>query len=91
MRINTAQDEHCSEPITFEEVMTSPEERWIEAMNKEMASIKANDVYDLVKLPKKKINADGSERYKARLVVQGFSQRAGQDYDETLCPVSSSI
>ena len=52
-RINTAQEEHCSEPITFEEVMTSPEkERWIEAMNKEMASIKANDVYDLVELPK---------------------------------------
>ena len=69
-------------------------------MNKEMASIKANDVYDLVELPKdrkevgsksvykRKINADGSvERYKARLVAQGFSQRAGQDYDETFCPV----
>ena len=101
VRINTAQEEHYSEPITFEEVMTSPEkERWIEAMNKEMASIKANDVYDLVELPKdrkavgskwvykQKINADGSvERYKARLVAQGFSQRAGQDYDETFCPV----
>ena len=64
----------------------------MEAMNKEMVSLKTNDVYDLVELPKdrkavgskwvykRKIKADGSvERYKARLVAQGFSQRAGQD------------
>ena len=54
-------------------------------MNKEIESLKANKVYDLVELPhnrktvgckwvfKRKTNADGSiERYKARLVAQGF-------------------
>ena len=59
-----------------------------------------NDVWELVPLPvgKKavgnkwvfevKSGADGSaERYKARLVAQGFTQKYGTDYDETVCPV----
>ena len=69
-------------------------------MEKEMTSLKTNDVYDLVELPKgrkpvgskwvykRKLRADGSvERFQSRLVAQGFSQKAGQDYDETFSPV----
>ena len=69
-------------------------------MEKEIDSLKTNEVYDLVELLKDrkavgskwvykcKINADGSVgRYKARLVAQGYSQRPGQDYDKTFCPV----
>lgn len=65
-----------------------------------MSSVQENDVWELVDLPedrkpvgskwvfKAKTNADGHiERYKARLVAQGFSQKFGTDYDETFSPV----
>ena len=67
-----------------------------------MQSFKENNVWDLVELLKGrkaigskwvykvKTGADGLiECYKARLVAQGFSQKYGDDYDETYCLVVS--
>ena len=66
-------------------------------MDTEMTSLRENHVWDLVNLPvgkktigskwvyKVKTGADGSvQRYKARLVAQGFTQQYGTDFDETL-------
>ena len=74
--------------------------RWKYAMEAEMRSLQNNDVWELVELPndckpvgskwvfKVKTNEDGDvERYKARLVAQGFTQVKGTDYDENFCPV----
>lgn len=93
---------HDGEPRSFKEAMKQePKERqkWWEAALSEIQSLVENGTFELVELPrgakaigsrwvfKVKRNADGSiERYKARLVAQGFSQRPGSDYHETFAP-----
>ena len=90
-----------TEPASAREaLMGSDKEHWMSAMQQEIDSIHDNDVYDLVELPegrkalnsrwvfKEKMTSDGSiDRYKARFVAQGCSQKFGVDYDETFCPV----
>ena len=97
----TMASEDIVEPTTVSEALHSPHsEQWREAMQQEIDSLQEHDVYELTELPrgrravgckwvfKIKHNADGSiERYKARLVAQGYSQRYGVDYDETFSPV----
>ena len=87
-----------NEPTTFDEATSCPEKaKWTEAMNKEMQSLKDNDVWELTTLPSGKKTVGSKwvypgkeakiERYKARLVAQGYNQKYGSDYDETFCPV----
>ena len=90
-----------TEPLTLEEALScSEKENPREAMQTEFKSLCVNKVWDLVPPPKdrKVINSKWVfkcklgetglvERYKARLVAQGYSQRPGIDYEETLSPV----
>ena len=90
-----------NEVSSYKEAINSSEkDDWIKAMGKEMESMKTNKVWNLVNLPndkksvgckwvyKKKLNEYGEiEKYKARLVAQGYSLKQGEDYDETFAPV----
>ena len=90
-------------PSTYQQAIGSEEsDEWIEAMKKEINSMKENMTWDLVPAPKGvnivgskwtykiKTNSDGGPAlYKARLVAQGFSQKYGVDYLETFSPVIS--
>ncbi|CAL8152358.1 unnamed protein product [Prunus armeniaca] len=70
-------------------------------MNEEMRALQKNVTWELVPLPhgKKtvgcrwiytvKLKANGSiERYKARLLAKGYTQRYGIDYEETFAPIA---
>lgn len=89
------------EPRTYKEAIESSDhQHWEQAMDEEYDSLIQNRTWNLVKpsndqkvidnrwVFKLKKNPDGSiERYKARLVVRGFTQEYGIDYQETFSPV----
>lgn len=97
---SVAEDIGDEEPRTYRDAVTGKEkEKWLVAMNEEMQSLHKNETWRLVVRPsnsrvvgckwifKKKQEAAGKLRFKARLVAQGFSQREGVDYNEIFSPV----
>jgi hypothetical protein len=68
--------------------------KWEQDMKEEMDSLVNNQTWDLVQLPagkralqnkwvyKLKEEDGGKKRHKARLVVKGFSQKKGIDFDD---------
>ncbi|GJY48910.1 retrotransposon protein, putative, ty1-copia subclass [Tanacetum coccineum] len=86
------------EPANYKSALLDPEsDKWMNAMNVEMQSMKDNKVWDLVDLPpngktvgskwlfKKKTDMDGVvHTYKARLVAKGYTQTLEIDYEENL-------
>jgi hypothetical protein len=70
-------------------------------MTKEYQSIIKNDVWEIVPRPKSKDVVSSKwifkikhaanrsiEKYKARFVARGFSQKEGIDYEETFAPIA---
>ncbi|KAH9734074.1 Integrase catalytic domain-containing protein [Citrus sinensis] len=89
------------EPSTFHEALNSSDVAlWMTAMQEEIEALHKNKTWELVPLPRGrkaignkwvyKIKRDGNdqvERYRARLVVKGYAQKEGIDFNEIFSPV----
>ncbi|KAH9290269.1 hypothetical protein KI387_034386, partial [Taxus chinensis] len=87
-------------PERFDEAMhVDARKKWEQAMDEEHQALMENQTWDLVKLPEGKRTLQnkwvfrvkdeegGKKRYKAQLVVKGFAQKQGIDFDEIFSPV----
>lgn len=90
---------NVSKPKNFQEAKSQVV--WQKAMDEELTALAENKTWTVVPLPpgkhavgsrwvfKIKFNSDESiDRHKARLVAQGFTQKFGVEYKETLAPVT---
>lgn len=89
-------------PDTLEEMRKRDDwPLWDAAVKEEMSSHRKNNTWKICKLPEgrkpvsckwvfklKRGENGAADRYKARLVARGFSQRFGYDYSETYAPVA---
>jgi len=88
-----------NDPQSYEEALNSSlRKQWMEAMREEYASLLENHTFTPVEqagsepigckwVYKTKNKPDDYLRYKARLVIKGYRQIHGIDYDETHAPV----
>jgi hypothetical protein len=101
--LTAATSSPTSSPIpSFARAMLA-DSHWRAAMEDEYEALINNETWELVLRPQgsnvvtdkwvftHKLCADGTlDRYKARWVIQGFTQRPRVDYDETVSPVVKS-
>lgn len=90
-----------SDPMSYDDALLRQDNQlWVDAMERELKAQMDNRTWELVELPapkqslackwvfRTKRDANGKIKgHKARLVVKGFAQRRGVDYEETFSPV----
>ena len=95
---------HSSDPLTLSQATKRSDwPKWEAAIKEELKSLEAFSTFEVVDLPpgkrpvgckyvfKIKYRPDGSiDKYKVRLVAQGFLQQEGIDYNEIFAPVVDS-
>jgi len=95
------------EPQSYEDALAQSDgEHWRSAMKAEFISLEKNHTWDYIdrsNVPshksilgcrwvyKIKVNPDRSVRYKARLVIKGYQQVPGIDFDDTFAPVAKLV
>ncbi|GAU50271.1 hypothetical protein TSUD_131240 [Trifolium subterraneum] len=95
----SSDDNNELDPESYDEASKS--KKWRQAIDVEIEAIEANNTWELTDLPneaksirvkwvyKTKYNENGQvDKYKARLVVKGYSQKYGIDYNEVFAPVA---
>ena len=99
-----ASNSNSSEPLTLNHAMMRPDwDQWDRAIVEELAALETFNTFEVCVLPpskeavgcryvfKVKTTPQGDiERYKVRLVAQGFLQQEGIDYNEVFAPVIDS-
>nr|GEZ70605.1 zinc finger, CCHC-type [Tanacetum cinerariifolium] len=95
-------EKYTTYPRTYNEAMQSQDAAfWKEAVDDEIGSIMENNTWVLSDLPhgwkplgcklifKRKMKVDETiDKFKARLVIQGFRQKEGIDYFDTYAPIA---
>lgn len=93
---------NVTDPVSYKQALSRPDaEKWSKAIAEELDSMLQNGVFELVEPPpdvpilghrwvfKTKLNEHNDPiRWKARLVVKGFQQEYGVNFDETFAPVA---
>ncbi|KAK1423780.1 hypothetical protein QVD17_19088 [Tagetes erecta] len=80
------------------------DERWVEAMKKEIQALEQNKTWTLETLPEGKRAIDSKwmykikykpngeiERFKARFFTRGFAQTEGVDFHDTFAPLAKLV